>query len=76
LELPASELPEIILSHFALRPAGNVRFSITVEPVQSDEQRLVDLRRTLQAGIDDSNAGRIFDGAAVFTELKSRFEIT
>lgn len=76
LEFLASELPESIASRFLQRPAENARFIVTVEPAQTDEQKLAALRRDIQDGIEDVNAGRVIDGATVFAELKTRFPVT
>lgn len=76
LEFLASELPESITSRFSQRPAGNTRFVVTIEPAQTEEQKLTALRRDIQEGIEDINAGCVIDGATVFAELKTRFPAT
>lgn len=51
----------------------DARFAVTVEPAESEAERLAALRRDLQAGLDDVAAGRVKDGEAVFADLKKRF---
>ncbi len=73
VEFLGSELPESIASRFPQRPDGSARFVVTVEPEQTEEQKLDALRRDIQEGLDDSRAGRVVDGATVFAELRARF---
>ena len=69
----ASELPERVLSRFPRRPSAKARFTITVEPEESEAEKLAALERDLRAGLDDLAAGRTSEGSAVFTRLKGRF---
>lgn len=73
LEFLASELPESIASRFSQRPAENMRFVVTIEPEQTDNQKLAALRCDIQKGIDDIRDGCVIDGEIVFAELKTRF---
>ncbi|MBF0178063.1 MAG: hypothetical protein HQL63_14640 [Magnetococcales bacterium] len=75
LEFLASELPESIAQCFIHRPAANARFVVTIEPAQTEEEKLATLRRDIQEGVEDANAGRIIDGATIFAELKAKFPI-
>jgi len=73
IEVPASELPKRILDRFPEPPAPDARFTVTVEPAESEAEKLAALRRDIQAGLDDLDAGRVNDGAEVFVRLKQRF---
>ena len=73
VEVSASELPKRILDRFPEPPAAEARFSVTVEPAESEAERLAALQRDLQAGLDDLAAGRVSDGQQVFARLKTRF---
>ena len=73
VEFLGSELPEILASRFARRPADNIRFVVTIEPERTEEERYGALKRAIQEALDDSNAGRVLDGTTVFSELKARF---
>lgn len=73
LEIKASDLPESVLSRFSCRPADDVRFFVTTEPEQKEEERYLALKHCIQEGIEDSDAGRVIDGATVFSELKAHF---
>ena len=73
IEVSAAELPKRILDRFPEPPAGEARFSVTVEPVESEPEKLAALQRDLQAGLDDLAAGRVSDGRQVFARLKTRF---
>jgi hypothetical protein len=72
-ELTASELPESIRMRLRGKPAAGTRFTITVEPSLSEEEKLEALRREIDLGLADLDAGRSVDGAAVFADLKKRF---
>jgi hypothetical protein len=74
VEVSASELPESIVSRFPERPPAAARFTVTVEPAESEAEKLESLRRDLQAGIDDLEAGRSSDAATMFARLKDRFD--
>ncbi len=54
-------------------PAADARFAVTVEPAESEAEKLAALQRDLQAGLDDLAAGRVSDGKDVFARLKERF---
>jgi hypothetical protein len=69
----ASELPKRILDRFPEPPSADARFAVTVEPEESDAEKLDALRRELQAGLDDLAAGRVSEGKDVFARLKKRF---
>lgn len=73
VELSAAELPESIASRFSERPPADARFAVTVEPVETEAEKLVALQHDLQAGLDDLAAGRVNEGADVFARLKARF---
>jgi hypothetical protein len=73
IEVSASELPKRILDRFPKPPAAEARFSVTVEPAESEAEKLAALQRDLQAGLDDLAAGRVSDGRQVFARLKTRF---
>ena len=71
--MPASELPKRILDRFPQPPSAEAHFAVTVEPAESDAEKLASLKRDLQAGLDDLAAGRVSDGKDVFARLKKRF---
>ena len=71
--MPASELPKCILDRFPQPPSAEARFAVTVEPAESDAEKLASLKKDLQAGLDDLAAGRVSDGKDVFTRLQKRF---
>jgi len=73
IEVSASELPKRVLDQFPEPPASDARFAVTVEPAESEAEKLAALRRDLQAGLDDLAAGRVSDGEDVFARLKARF---
>ena len=73
IEVSASELPKRILDRFPEPPAAEARFSITVEPAESEPEKLAALQRDLQAGLSDLAAGRVRDAREVFARLKSQF---
>ena len=69
----ASELPKRVLDRFPEPPPAEARFALTVEPAETEAERLAALQRDLQAGIDDLAAGRTSNGREVFARLKARF---
>jgi hypothetical protein len=73
VEMPASELPETVLVQFRERPAGDQRFTVTVEPALSREEKLAALRREIDLGLDDLGSDRMIDGQTIFAELKTRY---
>jgi len=73
IEVLASELPKRILDRFPEPPPADARFAVTVEPAESEAEKLAALKRDLQTGLDDLEAGRISDGDEVFARLKKRF---
>jgi len=73
IEVSASELPKRILDRFPEPPAADARFSVTVEPAESEAEKLAALQRDLQVGLDDLAAGRVSNGWEVFARLKTRF---
>ena len=73
IEVAASELPKRILERFPKRPAADARFALTVEPAESEAEKLAALKRDLQTGLDDLAAGRVNDADDVFARLKKRF---
>jgi hypothetical protein len=75
IEISASELPTRILDQFPEPPASAARFVVTVEPAESEAEKLAALQRDLQAGLDDLAAGRVNDGKDVFARLKARFPV-
>jgi hypothetical protein len=75
VEVFASELPKRILDRFPEPPAAEARFSVTVEPAESEAEKLAALQRDLRSGLDDLAAGRVSDGEQVFARLKTRFPV-
>lgn len=75
LELPMSELPEAIASRLPKRLAAAAVVAVTIEATQNETEKLEPLRRDLQQGIDDLDAGRSSDAEAVFVRLKERFGV-
>lgn len=73
IEVSASELPKRVLDQFSEPPAADARFAVTVEPAESEAEKLAALQRDLQAGLDDIAAGRVSGGKEVFARLKVRF---
>ena len=73
IEVSASELPKRLLDRFPERPAADARFAVTIEPAESEAEKLATLQRDLQAGLDNLAAGRVSDGKDVFARLKARF---
>ena len=73
IEVSASELPKRILDRFPEPPAAEARFSVTVEPAESEPERLAALQRDLRAGLNDLAVGRVSDGRQVFARLKTQF---
>ena len=73
IEVSAWELPKRILDRFPEPPAAEARFSVTVEPAESELEKLAALQRDLQAGLNDLAAGRVSDGRQVFARLKTQF---
>ncbi len=73
VEVSASELPKRVLDRFPERPAADARFAVTVEPAETEAEKLAALQRDLQAGLDDLAAGRVSEGKDVFARLKARF---
>ena len=71
IEVSASELPKRILDRFPEPPEA--RFSVTIEPTETEAEKLAALQQDLQAGLDDLAAGRVSDGRQVFARLKARF---
>lgn len=49
------------------------RVAVTIEAAESEADKAASLRRDLQAGIDELEAGNSSDAAAVFARLKERF---
>ena len=73
IEVLASELPKRVLDQFPEPPASDARFAVTIEPAESEVERLATLQRDLRAGLDDLAAGRVSDGKEVFARLKAKF---
>ena len=73
--IAASELPKQILDRFPKPPSADARFAVTVEPAESEAEKLAALQRDLQAGLDDLATGRVSDGKDVFARLKARFPV-
>jgi hypothetical protein len=73
IEVSASELPKRILDRFPEPPAAEARFAVTVEPAETEAEKLAALQRDVQAGLDDLATGRVSDGQQVFARLKARF---
>jgi hypothetical protein len=71
--IPASELPKQILDRFPEPPSADARFALTVEPAESEAEKLAALLRDIQAGLDDLAVGRVSEGQEVFARLKARF---
>jgi hypothetical protein len=73
VEVSVSELPESIVSRFPKKLPASARITVTIESAENEAEKLTSLRRDLQAGIDDLEAGRADDAAAIFARLKERF---
>lgn len=73
IELAASELPQRILDRFPEPPPADARFAVTIEAAEDEAAKLDALRRDIEAGLADSAAGRVSDGAEVFARLRARF---
>ena len=73
IELSASDLPQRLLDRFPVPPPADARFTVTIEPAESDAEKLRSLKRDVAAGVDDLTAGRTSDSEAVFARLKRRF---
>jgi len=74
VEVSASELPQGILNQFPEPPPADARFAITIEPAESEAEKLATLQHDLQAGLDDLTAGRMSEAQEVFARLKKRFQ--
>ena len=66
IEVTASELPKGILDRFPEPPAAEARFFVTIEPAETEAEKIAALQRDLQAGLDDLAAGRVSDGGLAF----------
>ena len=75
VEVSASELPDSVVALLPRRPPADARFTITVEPAQSDAERLEALRRDIQEGLADIEAGRVHDMDDVFDRLDARLAL-
>lgn len=73
IELAASELPQRILDRFPKPPPADARFAVTVEAAEDEAAKLDALRRDIEAGVADLDAGRVSDGEDVFARLRTRF---
>jgi hypothetical protein len=73
IEVSVSELPERIASRLPKQLSETTRVAVTIEAAETDAEKLAALQRDLQAGIDDLDAGRASEVAAVFARLKERF---
>jgi hypothetical protein len=73
IEVSVSELPERIVARLPEALSPTTRVALTIEPAQNDAEKLAALQRDLQVGIDDLDAGRASEAAAVFARLKERF---
>jgi predicted transcriptional regulator len=73
IELAGSELPQRILDRFPEPPPADARFIVTIEAAQDEAAKLDALRRDIEEGIADLDAGRVSDGEAVFARLRARF---
>ena len=65
IELPASELPESVLERFRQRSAYDARFTVTVEPALTRQEKLDALRHEIDLGLAELDAGQGIDWAAV-----------
>ncbi len=59
VELSGSELPERVVARLPERPAADARFIVTVESALSDEEKLAALKREIEEGLADIEAGRV-----------------
>ena len=75
IELSGSELPDSIVARLPERPAADARFIVTVETALSDEEMLAALRRDIEDGLADADAGRLLDADEVFAKLKARYPL-
>jgi predicted transcriptional regulator len=73
VELSGAELPDRIVARLSERPTADARFIVTVETALSDEEELEALRQAIREGLEDIEAGRVYDGKEVFAELKARY---
>jgi hypothetical protein len=73
VEVSVSELPESIVSRFPKKLPASARIAVTIEPAESEADKLSSLRRDLRTGIDDLEANRASEAGAVFARLKERF---
>ena len=69
----ASELSKRVLDRLPELPPAEARFALTVEPAETEAEKLAALQRDLHAGLDDLTAGRASNGREVFARLKARF---
>ena len=74
IEVSASELPKHILDRFPRRPDAGARFAVTVEPAETEAEKLAALRRDIEVGLDDIAAGRVSGGDEVLARLRARFQ--
>jgi predicted transcriptional regulator len=73
IEMAASELPQRILDRFPEPPPADARFTVTIEAAEDEEAKFDALRRDIEAGIADIDAGRVSDAEVVFARLRARF---
>ena len=73
VEVSISELPESIVARFPKKLPVSTRVAVTIEPAEDEAEKLSSLRRDLQMGIDDLEAGRASEADAVFARLKERY---
>ncbi|HWB48594.1 MAG TPA: hypothetical protein VG651_05755 [Stellaceae bacterium] len=66
-------MPEKIVSRLPRQLPKMTRVAVTIEAAESEADKAASLRRDLQAGIDELEAGNSSDAAAVFARLKERF---
>ena len=53
VEVLVSELPESIVSRFPKRLPETTRIAVTIEPAETEAEKLSSLRHDLQAGVDE-----------------------
>jgi hypothetical protein len=73
LEISASDLPESLIARFPERPMENDRLVITIEPAETDEDKIFQLQADIEQGITDIEAGRFSSFSDVIADLEKRF---
>lgn len=72
VEMRAEELPESLRALLPERPIPGTPYRVTIEPIEDREAKLAALRRDIDEGIADADAGRVVDGDVAFARLRAR----